>query len=188
MFQPRVVQLPLFVLVQKCTLALALFVIVMFVGVLPKGSRSRRWLQPVRGELSIVAWILALGHMAAYGVSYASRILAGVVDGAVLIALAVACVLFVLLLLLGVTSFRSVKRSMDSCRWKRVQWFAYPFFAFTYIHLMLMLFEPALRGGSAARVSVAVYTVVFGVYAMLRVTRGIIERRQQGADACIAKC
>ena len=61
---PRPLWSLLLVLVQKCLLPLALFAVVMFIGVLPGESRAKAWLRPVRAELSIVAWILSLGHMA----------------------------------------------------------------------------------------------------------------------------
>lgn len=47
-------------LVQRCELALALFAIVMLIGCLDSTSRLHRRLSPIRGELSIIAWILAM--------------------------------------------------------------------------------------------------------------------------------
>ena len=61
--------------------------------------------------------------------------------------------------------------------WKRLQRWAYVFFGLVYVHLMLMLAPAASRGGEAALVTVAVYTVVFGAYAVLRVRRALIDRR-----------
>lgn len=178
---PRAASHALFIIVHKCTLALALFTIVMFIGVLPKESRIHRWLQPVRAELSIIAWILSFGHMAMYLSSYASRMLSGVVSGAVLVALLVALALFLLLAVLGVTSFRRIKRRMDGVLWKRVQSLAYVFFGLVYVHLMLMLLPPALQGGGTAQVSVTVYSLVFLAYAVARLARAMADRR--GANA-----
>lgn len=173
---PRAVWSALFLLVQKCMLALALFAVVMFVGVLSRDSRAGRWLRPIRAELSIIAWILSLGHMAVYLASYLPR-LGGVNKGAVMISFVVALVLFALLLVLGVTSFNVVKKRMKKDTWKRVQMLAYPFFGLAYLHLMLMLLPPALHGGAAAQVSVAVYSVLFAAYALLRVRRAMIDRK-----------
>ena len=50
---PRAIWSPLFVLIQKCELSLALFVVVMFIGCLNRGGRAYHWLKPVRSELSI---------------------------------------------------------------------------------------------------------------------------------------
>ncbi|MFD0702295.1 hypothetical protein DMP06_04225 [Slackia equolifaciens] len=174
---PRLVSQGLFAAVHKCTLALALFVIVMFIGVFSRESRVRRWLQPIRAELSVIAWILSLGHMAVYLSSYATRLISGNVNGAVLVALIVALVLFALLLILGITSFKLVKRYMQAETWKRVQSLAYVFFGLVYAHLMLMLLPPALKGGEAAQVSVAIYSVVFIGYGAARLFRALRDSK-----------
>lgn len=173
---PRVVMGPLTLLMGKCMLSLALFVVVMYIGVFAKGSRVHQWLKPVRAELSIVACILACGHMAVYLASYAPR-LGTAMDANVASALVVALALLVLLLVLGVTSLGFVKRRMRTESWKRLQRWAYVFFGLVYVHLMLMLAPAASRGGEAAVASVAAYTVVFGAYAVLRVRRALIDRR-----------
>ena len=133
---PRAIWSPLFVLIQKCELSLALFVVVMFIGCLNRDGRAYHWLKPVRSELSIVAWFLSLGHMAVYLGSYLPRLLGNAsINSNVAVAFGVAVALFVLLALLGVTSLGIVKRAMSSRRWTRIQRFAYLFFAliFTYI-------------------------------------------------------
>lgn len=178
---PRVAMGPLTLLMGKCMLSLALFVVVMYIGVFAKGSKAHQWLKPVRAELSIVACILACGHMAVYLASYAPR-LGSAMGANVVSALVVAVALLVLLLVLGVTSFGFVKRHMRTESWKRLQRWAYAFFGLVYVHLMLMLAPAASRGGEAAVASVAVYTVVFGAYAVLRVRRAWCDQ-QTGTDA-----
>lgn len=179
---PRVVMGPITLLLGKCMLSLALFVVVMYIGVFAEGSRVHQWLKPVRAELSILACILACGHMAVYLASYVPR-LGGALGANVASALLVALALLVLLLVLGVTSFGFVKRRMRTESWKRLQRWAYVFFGLVYVHLMLMLAPAASRGGEAAVASVAVYSVVFGAYAALRVRRALVDRRN---DATVA--
>lgn len=178
MVLPRIVSSALFLLVHKCTLSLALFVVVMYIGVFARESKARAYLLPIRAELSIIAWILSLGHMTVYLMSYAPQVMGGIdhMSGLVLGSLGVALVLFALLLVLGVTSFAVVKRSMKLRTWKRVQRLAYPFFGLVYVHLLLMLLPPALKGGEAAQVSVAVYSVVFIGYAVLRLRRAAKDK------------
>ena len=185
-FLPRAVMGPLTLLMGKCMLSLALFVVVMYIGVFAKGSKAHQWLKPVRAELSIVACILACGHMAVYLASYAPR-LGSAMGVNVLSALAVAVALLVLLLVLGVTSFGFVKKRMRTESWKRLQRWAYVFFGLVYVHLMLMLAPAASRGGEAAVASVAVYTVVFGAYAVLRVRRALLDRGAECGAAPIAQ-
>lgn len=179
---PRAVTSPLTLLMGKCMLSLALFVVVMYIGVFAKGSRVHQWLKPVRAELSILACILACGHMAVYLASYAPR-LGGAMGANVLSALVVALALLVLLLVLGVTSFGFVKKHMRTESWKRLQRWAYVFFGLVYMHLMLMLAPAASRGGEAALITVAVYTVVFGAYAVLRVRRALVDCRIEASVA-----
>ena len=179
---PRAIWSPLFVLIQKCELSLALFVVVMFIGCLNRGGRAYHWLKPVRSELSIVAWFLSLGHMAVYLESYLPRLLGGgEIGGNVMGAFVLAVVLLVLLVVLGVTSFAFVKRQMSTASWKKVQKLAYPFFGLVYVHLLLMLLPSALHGGLAAQASVAVYSVVFVGYALCRVGRALVDRRAEDA-------
>lgn len=177
---PRVVMGPLTLLMGKCVLSLALFVVVMYIGVFAKGSKVHQWLKPVRSELSIIACILACGHMEVYLGSYAPR-LGGTLGVNVVSALVVALALLVLLLVLGVTSFAFVKRRMRTDSWKRLQRWAYVFFGLVYVHLMLMLAPAASQGGEAAVASVVVYTVIFGAYAVLRVRRAFVDRRAVAA-------
>lgn len=175
---------PLFVLVQKCYLSLALFVVVMYIGCFPRASRVSFWLRPVRAELSIAACLLAVGHMAAYLGTYVSMTVAGTAKGNVAVAFAVALGLLVLLLVLGVTSVHRVKRAMTAERWVAVQKWAYGFFGLIYVHLALMLMPAAAHGGASAQESLAVYTAVFGVYAVARTARALADRRERlGAPA-----
>ena len=126
---PEVVRRSLFFLMQKCTLSLALFAVVMFIGVFRKNSKAGQALRPVRAELSILACILALGHMAVYLTAFTPRLTSEeAMQGSFTLFLATAVLLFILLLVLGITSFQQVKRRMDGLAWKRLQKGAYVFF------------------------------------------------------------
>lgn len=174
---PRELWSILFVLVQKCELSLALFTMVMYVGALSKTTVLYQWLKPIRAELSIIAWLLALGHMAVYLASYGPRLASGgSLNAHVVGGFAFALVLLVLLMVLGVTSFHFVKRHMRTETWKRVQKLAYPFFMLVYVHVLMLLMPAAMRGGAAAVVTVGVYSLVFLGYAVLRLRRAWIDR------------
>ncbi|MDU1908969.1 MAG: hypothetical protein E6760_11000 [Eggerthella sp.] len=111
----------LFLLLHKCTLATALFAVVMYIGVFARDSRVATYLRPIRAELSIMAWLLSLGHMAIYLSSYAANLSTGLPQTNVAVALALALALFALLVVLGVTAFNVVKKRMKKETWKRVQ-------------------------------------------------------------------
>lgn len=57
-------------LMQRCALAFLLFSIVMFVGVLGEKNPLRTHLMPIRRQLSILACIFAVGHIAFYVLTY----------------------------------------------------------------------------------------------------------------------
>ena len=169
---PRGVWLVLSMLVQKCMLALALFTIVMFIGVLPKRVKSSSSLLTIRSNMSIMACYLALAHMGVYLGTYLTSLFSGAaVKPNVLASFVVALAVFVLLLVLGVTSLRFVKHSMNGAKWKAVQKLAYPFFLLTYVHLVIVL-------APAAQTTIGVYSVVFGLYAALRIYRALADARE----------
>lgn len=169
-------------LLQKGLLALTLFTIVMYIGVFPKEFILARWLRPIRAELSIGACILCIAHVAAYLPSYAARALSGSMSANLAFAFGVALVLLVLLLVLGITSLTAVKKRMGTTTWRHVQWLAYPFFLLTFVHLLLILAPSAAAGGAQAQASIAVYSVLFGAYAVLRSLRSVADQLTQTPD------
>ena len=163
---------------QKCTLSLALFFVVMAIGAFPHAGAVGKRLRPIRAELSIMAWILSLGHMCVYLASYVPRIAQGLGhSGSVLVSLSIALLLFALLFVLGVTSFRAVKRRMTRRSWTAVQRLSYLFFGLVFVHLMLMLAPAAMSGGLEALVSAAVYTALFSGYAVARIVRAYLDAK-----------
>lgn len=160
-------------LVQQCMLSFALFAVVMFVGCLPDGWKVTQRLRGIRSELSVTVFILCFGHMVPYIAPYATRVASGTADGATAVSFAMALVVGALLVVLGVTSFAAVKRAMSTAKWKQLQRLAYLFFGLVYVHLVLMMAPSAIHGAAGAVLSIAAYTVVFGAYAVLRVTKAL---------------
>lgn len=165
-------------LMQKGGLGVAFFVLVMWIGVFPRNGALSKAFRPIRAELSIAACILVAGHMLVYMASYLPRFLAGMsANSAVTTSFCIACVLLVLIVVLGATSLRAVKRHMSARSWKRLQMLAYPFYALVLVHLMLMIGPSALSGSTQSRISVAIYLVVFGGYMVCRVARAVADKR-----------
>ena len=172
-------------LMQRCALAFVLFTIVMFVGVLDESSPLRARLMPIRRQLSILGCIFALGHLAFYGVSYVPR-LGSAFSGNLGFSLALAALLVLLMAILLVTSFQVVKRRMSAARWKGVQRLAYPFYLLTYVHLVLLLAPSAFAGRETATVSLVVYSVAVGSYAVLRMRRALLRHRAAAPSTALA--
>jgi DMSO/TMAO reductase YedYZ heme-binding membrane subunit len=166
---PTFVNRYIYLVMQKCTLAVSFFVVVMFLGTLKEGSKLRNYLMPIRGELSIIGSILALAHAVRYLMSFIPIVFNESTNTInIVISLFLAILLIVLLLLLGGTSFNFIKKRMHAKTWKSLQKLAYPFFFLTYIHLVLFLLPAALDGGGAAQVSLIAYSLVFMLYVMAR--------------------
>ena len=170
----------LILVMQKGALGVSLFAVVMWIGVLSRDGWASRWLRPIRAELSIMACILITGHMLTYMRAYLSMISAGgALKAQMIAALCVSQVLLVLILVLGVTSARFVKRRMGARTWKKIQVWAYLFYGLVLAHMSLALGASAVGGGTAARVTLAVYGMVFGGYIIARVWRAMIDRRDK---------
>lgn len=169
--------------VQKGYVGFGFMAIVMFVGVFADDSAIRRALAPVRAEFSIVGGILVIGHVVPYAGSY-TRMFASLASlrMSVLVSLVIAMVTLALLVVLLVTSFRSVKRRMDARTWKRVQMLAYPFFILAYFHILGYMIVP-VRGGSVdAAIALAYYTVAMIAYVALRLRKASADARVLRGD------
>ncbi|WP_270296739.1 ferric reductase-like transmembrane domain-containing protein [Eggerthella sinensis] len=170
------------ILMKEAAVAFSLFAVVMYVGVLPQRSKVRALLLPIRGELSIMAFFVALAHAAFYLCSYGDRFFSGAIvyaNSNALVSLAVAGALLALLMVLSVTSFDALKRRMPSSVWKSVQRFSYLFFVLLYVHVACMLWPAAMSGRGASAASLTVYTVVFGLYFALRLIKAAHGRRRE---------
>lgn len=181
---------PVYPYLQRCLFAFGLFVVVMFIGVTSPTSRIRHYLVPIRGELSIIAAILVAGHVANYLDSYIDQFLSGFVgiSTPMIVSFCIAFLLLILLVILAVTSFATIRRAMNGAVWKRVQLLAYPFFILTYFHILFLLGPSAGSPGQKAFVSVAVYSVIFAAYVILRVGRAVLDRRAAAATKLDEKC
>lgn len=165
-------------LMQRCALAFLLFSIVMFVDVLGEKNPLRTHLMPIRRQLSILACIFAVGHIAFYAASYVPR-LTSAFTGNLAFSLGLAALITALMAVLWVTSFSEVKHAMKAASWKRVQRLAYPFYVLTYVHLALLLMPSALAGNDVAVLSIAVYSIVMGAYVVLRLRKALADRRTE---------
>lgn len=151
-------------------LAGALFVVVMFTGAFPNASRPMKKLMPIRGQLSILASILTLGHNTAYGKTYFAALFTDPASLPLNQRLAAVCSLLMLAIMLPlfVTSFQFVRRKMRPKTWKRLQRWAYGFYALLAVHILLLTVPRALRGEAAYRLTVFVYGAVFLSYLVCR--------------------
>ncbi len=155
----------------KGSIGTAMFVMVMYAGALPNGSRFMAPLMRIRGELSITAAILVLCHNATYGMTYFRLLFtkASALSATQRMAAVISIVLIIIMIVLTITSFPSVRKKMKPREWKRLQRSAYVFYGLMYIHIMLINVPFARQGNVNYIVNVFVYSIVFLVYAAMRI-------------------
>lgn len=177
---------PVVGIVSKGYLACTLLAVVMFIGVLDETSAARRRLQPIRAELSIMSFILILGHAIAYLPSYLPRL--GIIFSSRLnlaFSISVAMLLVVVFAILAATSLRVLRTKMPYRIWKGIQRMSYLMVALLYLHIVLALGRSAFVGAGSGSVkfALAVYTVVVVVYAVLRVRKALRDRSRRAPSA-----
>ena len=161
---------PLF---SKASLGAGFFVLVMYAVTFKNGSRAIKLLMSLRGELSIIASILTLGHIVAYGITYLSKLITAPakMQPVVLIATIFSVIMVLVLLPLFITSFKKIRRKMNPRNWKRLQRCAYGFYFLVYLHVVLFNITAALRGSERSIINVCVYSAVFLWYLICRILK-----------------
>lgn len=147
----------------------ALFILVMYAGALdPKWTVTKN-LYKIRGELSIIACIITLGHNFIYGTRHFPNLFfhANEMELKYLLATVMTLIMIAMMLPLMITSFPVVRKKMQPQTWKKVQKLAYPFFALIYLHIMTVFIPKAGKKW----LEIAIYTIIFGSYAVLRIRK-----------------
>lgn len=171
-------------LFKRGALSTAMFMVVMYTGALDGRRPVVRTLMGVRGQLSILACILTLGHNIIYGLKHFVHLFTNPWDmkPQTVAAAILSLVMIALMLPLLATSFRCVRSRMKAADWKRLQRLAYLFFGLIYVHIMV-LFVPKFE---KKYLDILLYTVLFGVYLILRVTRKArLGRTQTGCPSAV---
>lgn len=160
--------------------ATALWCVVMWAGALPNGSAPIKKLMPIRGELSIFAALLTLGHNIGFGRTYFVRLFtdAGRMTSNQIAASVMTIIMLVIMIPLTVMSFPQVRRKMNAKLWKRIQRAAYAFYALIYIHVLTLCYPMAKAGREGYLLSIFIYSAVFIGYAACRIRKWYIIRRK----------
>lgn len=147
----------------------ALFILVMYAGALSPDWIVTRKLKKIRRELSIIACFLSLGHNLIYGLVYFVQFFTnpGKMGLQYCIASFISLVMLIIMIPLMITSFEWVHKRMKGSSWKRLQKWAYGFYALLYIHVMVLWIMHVDRKW----LGITVYTVVFGGYLLLKIRK-----------------
>lgn len=160
-------------LFSRGALGTSLFIIVMYTGAFQNGTRRKEELVKVRGELSILAAILVLAHNLTYGKIYFAALFTepGSLPVNQTAAAVISLIMIAIMLVLAVTSFPQVRNRMHAVRWKRLHKLAYVFYGLIYVHVLLIYVPIAVSGRWFYWMNVAVYSIVFIGYAVMRIRR-----------------
>ncbi|QYE98328.1 ferric reductase-like transmembrane domain-containing protein [Paraclostridium sordellii] len=153
----------------KGTISLALFTIVMYTGVLDNSFKFKQNLMAIRGELSIIACILTLGHNILYGMYFFPTFFTNMQSLSIskIIATLLSLIMICLMIPLMITSFKSIRKKMPYKTWKKIQRSAYVFYGIMYIHIML-LYIPKFN---SKLFEIILYSIIFLVYYFLRIRK-----------------
>lgn len=160
--------------------ATALWCVVMWTGALPNGSVLIKKFMPVRGELSIFAAILTLGHNIGFGRTYFVRLFtdAGKMTENHIAASILTIMMLLIMIPLTVMSFPKIRKKMNAKLWKRIQRTAYAFYAMIYIHVLILYYPMAKAGREGIFFSILIYSIAFVGYAVCRIRKWYLVRKK----------
>lgn len=158
----------------------ALWAVVMWTGTFPNGSKPIKAFMPIRGELSIFAAILTLGHNIGYGKTYFVRLFtdASRMSAEQLTASFLTIAMLIIMIPLTVMSFPQIRKKMNAKLWKKIQRTAYLFYGMMYLHVMVLFVPMAKAGRQGYFLSVLVYSIVFIGYAVCRIRKWYLLRKK----------
>lgn len=161
-------------------LGTACFVFVMYAGALPNGSVWMKRIMPIRGELSIFACLLTLGHNLSYAQNYFKPgYLFSNSFSTTQLAAWISLILIALMLVLTITSIKAVRKRFAPKKWKSLQRWAYLFYGFTYVHVLLLAVPKLLMGRKFYLINLVVYSVVYLGYAVCRIQKAVLLKQGQ---------
>lgn len=158
----------------------ALWAVVMWTGAFPNGSKPIKAFMPIRGELSIFAAILTLGHNIGYGKNYFVRLFtdASRMSAEQLTASFLTIAMLIIMIPLTVMSFPQIRKKMNAKLWKKIQRTAYLFYGMMYLHVMVLFVPMAKAGRQGYFLSVLAYSIVFIGYAVCRIRKWYLLRKK----------
>lgn len=151
---------------KKGYISTALFILVMFAGVLDKKWEVTKKLFKVRSEMAIVASILILPHCIVYLYNFLMALIKGNHLSIAYVAFIILGLMaFIIMIPLFITSFKKVRVKMVPKKWKSVQRWAYIFYILVYGHIMIIL----IYNKKIYWDRIIWYTAIFGVYLILKI-------------------
>lgn len=177
---PEIINTYIIGLFSRGAFGTALWAVVMWTGAFPNGSKPIKAFMPIRGELSIFAAILTLGHNIGYGKTYFVRLFtdASRMSAEQLTASFLTIAMLIIMIPLTVMSFPQIRKKMNAKLWKKIQRTAYLFYGMMYLHVMVLFVPMAKAGRQGYFLSVLAYSIVFIGYAVCRIRKWYLLRKK----------
>lgn len=140
-------------------IGLAFYVVVMFAGAFPLGSKLSKKLKAVRKEFSILGFVFLVPHFYIYLSAYLRGSLAWEFFGVIA---------FVIMIPLFITSFGFVKRKITTKHWFQLQKAAYFVYLLIFVHLILV----------AEVDHQLAYAVIFGLYTVMKLNVSLLKSKK----------
>lgn len=158
----------------------AIFILVMYMGVFDLNNDFTRRMRKNRGVLSIIGSICLLPHILFYLIYYINNNMITSGNGAMLIygliLFVSGLIAFIVMLPLFITSFIAVRKRMNSYNWKKLQSYAYVFYAMIFAHVIAVYM---LKPVSANRnINLIFYISVFVSYGIFKIIDSRSRRRE----------
>lgn len=129
-------KVPVFMPFYKSFLGLAIFYVVMMIGVLDKKKALYKKLFSIRAELSIIGFIVLTPHAIFYIVD--KFIYSGTYE-------IIGLITYLIMVPLFITSFKKVRAKFQFYNWKKIQNFAYIAYLLLFVHLIISASLPINR-------------------------------------------
>lgn len=177
---PEIINTYIIGLFSRGAFGTALWAVVMWTGAFPNSSKPIKAFMPIRGELSIFAAILTLGHNIGYGKTYFVRLFtdASRMSAEQLTASFLTIAMLIIMIPLTVMSFPQIRKKMNAKLWKKIQRTAYLFYGMMYLHVMVLFVPMAKAGRQGYFLSVLAYSIVFIGYAVCRIRKWYLLRKK----------
>ncbi|WDV46785.1 ferric reductase-like transmembrane domain-containing protein [Clostridiaceae bacterium M8S5] len=158
--------------IKRGVLPTAFFILVMYVGALNSKWKITKRLLNIRAELAIIASILMMSHCVLYLKGFIMHIgpiikNSNTFPTKYFLLSIIGIIGFIIMLPLFITSIKKVRCKMDSTKWKQLQRWSYLYYFLIYAHVFIIL----VGRKSIDYVNLGTYTVLFGVYTIMRILK-----------------
>jgi hypothetical protein len=152
----------------------AIFVVVMYTGALDNRKNYTKKLMSVRAELSILGCIFFLAHTIPYCIQFFKTIDKVDMSSAFSIISVLTILAIIIMLPLWITSYKNIRKKIKVKTWKNLQKLAYVMYLLIYLHISVLFLLWTKKYDKFI-----LYTLVFGIYAVLRIRKYIIQNKKK---------